>query len=460
MSEAGPDTWTERLRDALGRPYYRRLHDFVGASVPPGGRVLHLGCENGSLLASLSPSLGVGVGPSAAALTPAARAHPDLNFVISDPERPPIAGTFDHIIVTNIVGHMHDVWRFLRTVRDLMHDSSTLVITHYNYLWEPVLWAAEKTRLKRSARLQNWLPVPDLVNLVELANLEPVEAGYRDPVPLGPRAFSETVARLPLGKRLGLASYVKARAGQRRITRHTPKATVVIPTRNEKGNIVPALERLPRLSQPTEVIFVDGNSTDGTVQEIETQVGKHEGLDIKLILQGQGIGKGDAVRKGFAAATGDILLILDADLTVAPEELPKFWTALSEGRGDFINGTRLVYPMEKDAMRIANILGNKIFGLVFSWILGQRITDTLCGTKVLRRIDYERIAAERKKFGDFDPFGDFDLLFGAANIELTIREVPIRYRARTYGVTNIDRWRHGLLLLRMAVIGARKLRFR
>ena len=451
---------TGRVGDALRRPYYRGLHRFIRSKVPPDRRVLHLGCEDGTLLASLRPSLGIGVGPSHERLAAARAENGGLTFICGDPERPPIEGTFDHIIASNVVGYMTDVWAFLRGVRGLMHESSTLLITHYNYLWEPVLWLAERLRLKRSAPLQNWLPVPDLINLVELGSLEPMDSGYRDVLPLGPRALSEIIDRLPVFNRLGLASYVEARPAPDPATANDAIATVVIPTRNERGNIAPALERLPRLSDPTEVIFVDGNSKDGTAAEIERHIGKHEGLDIKLLLQGDGVGKGDAVRKGFSVATGDILMILDADLTVAPEDLPKFWAAILEGRGEFINGTRLVYPMEQDAMRIANIMGNKVFGAVFSWILRQRITDTLCGTKVLRRTNYERIAARRTDFGDFDPFGDFDLLFGAANIGLLIREVPIRYRARTYGVTNIDRWRHGVLLLKMAIIGARKLRFR
>ena len=216
---------------------------------------------------------------------------------------------------------------------------------------------------------------------------------------------------------------------------------------------------MPQLGRHTEVIFVDGHSADGTEEEIRKVIDEHPEIDIKLVVQ-DGIGKGDAVHKGFDLASGDVLMILDADLTVAPEELAKFWLALVEEKGEFINGSRLVYPMEENAMRLANMAGNKLFGLTFSWILDERVTDTLCGTKVLWANDYRRIAAQRRMFGDFDPFGDFDLLFGAANLGLKIREVPVRYRERKYGTTNISRWQHGLLLARMAVIGARRLRFR
>jgi glycosyltransferase involved in cell wall biosynthesis len=300
---------------------------------------------------------------------------------------------------------------------------------------------------------------------VELADMELVKSGYRTPLPVGPatvtRPLNSLLSAVPLVNRLGLISHVTARpkAGAVDPRIADPTCTVVIPARNERGNVRDAVARMPALGRHTEVVFVEGHSSDGTYEEIEAVVAEHPELDLKVVRQ-DGKGKGDAVRKGFELASGDVLMILDADLTVPPEDLTKFWAALVEERGEFINGSRLVYPMEDNAMRLANVAGNKVFSLIFSWILGERVTDTLCGTKVLWARDYQRIAANRKMFGDFDPFGDFDLLFGAAHLGLKIREVPVRYRERTYGTTNIDRWRHGVLLARMAVIGARKLRFR
>ena len=234
--------------------------------------------------------------------------------------------------------------------------------------------------------------------------------------------------------------------------------TVVIPCRNERGNIADAITRMPIFGSHLEIIFVEGNSKDDTVDEIKRVIALHPDKDIKLMIQ-TGKGKGDAVRAGFAVATGDILMILDADLTMPPEDLPKFYDVLASGRAEFANGVRLVYPMERRAMQFLNLCANKAFGLIFSWLLGQPVKDTLCGTKVLRRADYERIAANRSYFGEFDPFGDFDLLFGAAKQSLRIADVPIRYRERTYGTTNIQRWRHGWLLLRMVAFAARKLKF-
>ncbi len=233
--------------------------------------------------------------------------------------------------------------------------------------------------------------------------------------------------------------------------------SVIIPCKNEKGNIENAIKRLPDLGSHMEIIFVDGHSTDGTPDEIERVMRAYPAKDITFLVQ-EGTGKGDAVRKGFEQAQGDILLILDADLTVPPEEMPKFYNAIASGKGEFINGSRLVYPMENEAMRFLNILGNKFFGLAFSWLLSQRIKDTLCGTKVIGCENYRAIAANRHYFGDFDPFGDFDLLFGASKLNLRIVEIPIRYRARQYGETQISRFRHGILLMKMCFFAIRKLK--
>jgi SAM-dependent methyltransferase len=447
------------------RYYYDDLYQLIRRQVTPGSTVLDLGCGDGSLLASLQPSRGVGVDFSFPTLVAARREHPDLEFVCGDVERLPVSGTFDYVIASNVVGYLLDVQGLFLALDAVTHPSSRVIVTYYNFAWEPLLWVAERLRLKTPQPLQSWLSNDGLANLVELTNLELVRSGYRTPLPVGParltRPLNDLLSAVPVVNRSGLISYVTARPKKAEVAPRIsePSCTVVIPARNERGNIREAIDRLPRLGSHTEVIFVEGHSTDGTFEEIEAAIAEHPELDLKVTHQ-DGTGKGDAVRKGFELATGDVLMILDADLTVPPEDLTKFWSALVEERGEFINGTRLVYPLEDNAMRLANVAGNKVFSLIFSWILGERVTDTLCGTKVLWARDYQRIASNRKTFGDFDPFGDFDLLFGAANLGLKIREVPVRYREREYGTTNIDRWRHGLLLARMALIGARKLRFR
>ena len=234
------------------------------------------------------------------------------------------------------------------------------------------------------------------------------------------------------------------------------RLSVIVPARNEAENVAEIFDRVPSMGAGTELFFVEGHSVDATYEAIATEIARRPDVVCQLHRQ-TGVGKGDAVRLGFARATGDVFMILDADLTVPPEDLPRFYEALVEGKGEFVNGVRLIYPMEERAMRFINFLGNKFFSLAFSRVLGQPVKDTLCGTKVLRRADYERIATNRAAFGDFDPFGDFDLLFGAARLNLKIVDLPIRYRERRYGETNIERWRHGALLFRMLGFAATRL---
>jgi glycosyltransferase involved in cell wall biosynthesis len=255
---------------------------------------------------------------------------------------------------------------------------------------------------------------------------------------------------------LAISNFMIARPAPERVTE--PGVSIIIPARNESGNIKAIFDRTPHMGRETELIFVEGHSKDDTYAAIQREIAANPSTS-SLLLRQTGTGKADAVRLGFSKAKGDMLMILDADLTVPPEDLPRFYEALVSGKGEFINGVRLVYPMEKEAMRTANFLGNKFFSLAFSWLLGQPIKDTLCGTKVLWKKDYERIAANRSYFGDFDPFGDYDLIFGAAKLNLKIIDLPIRYRERTYGSTNISRWKHGMLLMRMVAFAARRIKF-
>jgi len=246
-----------------------------------------------------------------------------------------------------------------------------------------------------------------------------------------------------------------------RVTRPSdPSVSIIIAARNEAGNIEPLVRRIPRLAARQEVVFVEGGSSDDTWGAIQRVIAEQVNTTTTIKAYKQtGKGKGDAVRLGFAQASGDILIILDADISVPPEELTRFIDLLRRNACEFANGSRLVYPMEKQAMQFLNLIGNRLFGVAFTFLLGQPVRDTLCGTKALWASDYRRIAAQRSYFGDFDPFGDFDLLFGAARLHLKIRDVPVHYKERVYGSTNISRFRHAVLLLRMTWVAARKLRF-
>ena len=345
----------------------------------------------------------------------------------------------------------------LEGVKKFCTPQTRLILNFYSHLWQLPLTIAQSLNLAAPMLHQNWLTPEDIHNMLRLAGFESIRASNEVlwPLPLGGFADRYLVKLWPF-RELALANFVIARPAPQPVKE--PSVSVVVAARNEAGNIKSIFERLPKMGSRTELVFVEGHSRDNTYETIADEIPLHP-LTPSLLLRQPGIGKADAIRLGFEKASGDILMILDADLTVPPEDLPRFYEAIRAGTGEFINGVRLVYPMEKEAMRTLNFIGNKLFSMAFSWMLGQPIKDTLCGTKVMWKKDYEEIAANRSYFGDFDPFGDFDLIFGAAKLNRKIIDLPIRYRERTYGATNISRWKHGLLLLRMVAFAARRIKF-
>jgi SAM-dependent methyltransferase len=456
-----------RLSGELRGPaaaYHRRLEHIYRFLIPPGLRVLELGCGKGDLLASLEPAEGVGVDFSAAMIEQARRRHQNLKLVVADAQDLPQLGRpFDVIVLSDLLNDVWDVQGLLTGLRCLHHPGTRIVANFYSRLWEVPMKAAELAGFKRPLLKQNWLTVSDVSNLLHLSDFHVVRAWHEvlcpARVPLLAPLCNRFLVRLWGIRHLALTNFMLARPAQvTQEPRRTQRVSVIVPARNEEGNIPAIFARTPEMGGGTELIFVEGHSTDDTFGAVERAIVANPQRTSQLLRQ-MGRGKGDAVRLGFNAAAGDILMILDADLTVPPEDLPRFYEALESGKGEFINGVRLTYPMEDRAMRIANMLGNKFFSLAFSWLLGQPIKDTLCGTKVLRRDAYQAIAANRSYFGDFDPFGDFDLLFGAAKLGLHIVDLPIRYRERTYGRTNIQRWRDGWLLLKMCVFAAGRIKF-
>jgi SAM-dependent methyltransferase len=442
--------------------YHRRLVEVYCSIVAPGLRVLEVGCGRGDLLAALQPAVGVGVDLSQEMITAARACYPSLKFLRGDAHTLELREPFDVVILSDLVNDLWDVEVALKRVEQVTEPGSRLILNFFSLLWEQPLNLARSMGLAKPLLEQNWLTVEDVSNLLGLADLEVTRHWDEVLLPLDLRPLDRLanryLARVWPFTQATLTHFVVARPKPRPAHKARPVVSVVIPARNEAGNIPAIFDRTPKMGGGTELIFVEGHSKDDTYGAISHEIKKHPDRQVQLLKQ-TGRGKGDAVRLGFAHARGDVLMILDADLTVAPEDLPRFLQALCSGKGELINGVRLVYPMEKQAMRFFNLLGNKFFSLAFSWLLGQSIKDTLCGTKVLWAADYRRIAAQRAYFGDFDPFGDFDLLFGAAKLNLKIVDLPIRYRERTYGTTNIQRWRHGLLLLRMVLFAARRIKF-
>ncbi len=444
--------------------FYEEDRSYMRFLVPEGLRVLDLGCGTGSILAALAPSRGVGVDFSSGMIDVARQRHSGYEFHVADIEDPEtlarIDGTFDVIVLSDSIGLLDDCQGALTNLHRFCTPSTRVIIAYYNRMWEPLLGLGEKIGLKMPQAQQNWLSTEDIENILGLADYEVIKREWRQLLPrrlfgLGP-FINRYLASLPVLRRACLRNYVVARPKPKPLS-VPPSATVVIPCRNEQGNVEHAVRRIPRFCEDLEILFVEGHSTDGTLDEIQRVIRTYPSLNIKVLVQ-DGIGKGDAVRKGFAHAHGEVLMILDADLTVPPEDLPKFYRALVDGKGEFINGSRLVYPMEQNAMQFLNLIANRTFSRVFSWLLNQRFTDTLCGTKVLFRRHYQQIVANRSFFGEFDPFGDFDLIFGASKLNLKIAEVPVRYQSRMYGTTQISRFRHGWLLLRMVWFAFRKLK--
>ena len=448
------------------RYYWNDIVNYNNFYINDQQSVLEIGCATGETISKLNGKRKVAIDYSPAMIEVARERHSNVEFHVMEAEHITLEETFDVIVLPNVVGYFSNVIDVFNELKKVSHDETKLIISYYNYLWEPVLKFGEFLGFKKKTPRQNWLSRHDLKNLLYLCGFEEFRSTNRVLLPVNIPLISwfvnRYIAKLPLIQHLCINSYINARRVRMgRTVEEVDKysTTVVIPARNESGNIENAILRLPKFGKHIEIIYVEGNSTDDTWEKIQEIAEKYkDSHDIKFMQQ-DGKGKGDAVRKGYAAATGDILMILDADLTVPPEDLPKFYHALASGKGDFINGSRLVYPMEKGAMRFLNNLGNKFFSVVFSWLLEQTIKDTLCGTKVMFRKDYELLISNRSYFGNFDPFGDYDLLFGAYKLNLKIIDLPIKYRERTYGDTNISRFRHGLLLLRMCMFAAKKIKF-
>ncbi len=368
----------------------------------------------------------------------------------------------DTIVLLGALNRVDDVYTALQGVGETWDPATRLISISYNRIWRPIV-RTMRTITSARAHHENWIPPEEVENFLDQTGFEVIERRkvilLPLPLPLLGAFINRWLSPLPILRHFCVFNIVIARPSVvQRV--ESPSVSVIVAARNEEGNIKALVQRLPRLAERQELIFVEGGSHDDTWGAIQRTIGvtNSSGSMVSAYKQ-SGIGKGDAVRLGFAKATGDILIILDADLSVPPEELPRFIQLLRVNRCEFANGSRLVYPMERQAMQFLNLIGNRLFGIAFSYLLGQSIRDTLCGTKAMWSHDYQRIASQRSHFGDFDPFGDFDLLFGAARLHLRIRDVPVHYQERVYGSTNISRFRHGLMLLRMTAIAARKLRF-
>jgi len=432
--------------------YYGRMKRMLRFIVESEKRVLDLRCETGHLLAALESSYGVGVEISDAMVDVARGFHPELRFVKCDVETLNLDETFDYILFNHIFDTV-DVLRAFETIRRHCTSETQLVIINYNHLWQPLLNFASKIGLRAKFVEPNWVSENDVRGFLKLAGFRPVRKHrlllLPKYVPLLSAFMNGFLARLPGLRGLCLMQVMVARPAAQPKREEDLSVSVVVPCRNEVENVRHVVERIPPMGRHTEILFCDDKSTDGTTDEVRRLQALYPDKDIRLV-EGPGTCKAENVWCGFRAAQGDVLMILDADLTVMPEELPTFLRALATSRGEFVNGSRLVYPMPELAMKFANIIGNKLFGLVFSFLLDQRIKDTLCGTKVLFRKDWLRMGPSLGTWGIKDFWGDYELLFGASKLHLEIIEVPVHYQERIHGVTKMTRvLSNGLRMLRI-----------
>jgi SAM-dependent methyltransferase len=455
------DYWIQK------NPYYhfllKEIIKFNLSGLNP--KILEIGSGTGFLLNSLTANNGTGIDISEKMVEVSQKKYPNLNFIKMDAEKGSVKEKFEYIILSDTIGYLEDIQNVFSTMHNACNKDTRIIINSHNFLWKPILTLSAFLKLKMPNPNLNWLNSYDIKNLLDLSGFEVIKETKHVlcpiKIPVISYIFNKFLAKLPIINKLCLVYIVVARSLQNNDSskKNKPDVSVIIPAQNEKDNIENAIKRMPRLGSHTEIIFIEGCSNDGTYDEIKRVAKKYcSSWDIKYAKQ-DNKGKADAVWKGFHMAQGEILMILDSDLTVMPEDLVKFYDIIATNKGEYIQGTRLVYPMKKEAMRTLNLIVNKIFSLLFSWLLDRPIRDTLCGTKVISNKNWQRLYENRLYFGDFDPFGDFELLFGAYKLNLKFVEIPIRYKARVYGNIEIKRFTHGVLLLKMFFFALKKIKF-
>jgi|SRR3989339_458113 len=436
--------------------YHNTIEYLLKDMVLEESKVLFFNCSNGDLLCNVKPEYGAGVSISPRMAEKAKDKHPEknLHFLCLDIEENEIGEKtkFDYIVLNGTLGELADIQNVLKRISEYCNPDTRIIILQYNPIWEMVLKIGEKLKLKMPEKISNWLSAEDIENFLTITGYQVIRRDFYmlfpKRIPVLSFVLNRLAAKLPVINRFDLMQIVVARLLAPPENQKDLTASVVITCRDEKENIEPLVQRIPDMGKHTEIIFVEGHSTDGTREEIQRVIKKYPEKDIVLLVQ-DGFGQKDAIIKGFDTAKGDFIMLLEADLTTPPEEIKKLWNVYENGYGEYVNGSRLIYRMEKDSMPLINILGNRFFGNIFTAMLGQRFTDTLCGFKAVSKKNYIKIKKVMKLWGDFDPFGDFELIFGAVKNNLKISEVPVKYKPRIYGETKTKPFKHGWQLMRI-----------
>lgn len=431
------------------RYYYSQLKDLHRLYIPKKSKVLEIGCGTGDILKFVEPKNGLGIDVSPEMINTAKERYKDISFRVGDIEKLEIDEKFDYIIMANVIDHLTDVYTALMELKKVSHQDTKIIISSINPLWSIPLHIAEKLDMKTPEGAHNWVGVKNLSEILEICELQVIEQGWRFLMPIKIPKVSNLINslffKIPMIRSFGIIQFfvVKPAAIQNEVK--IMSCSVIVPCYNEEENIKECIERIPEMGIGTEVIVVDDGSTDDTSSVVKKIM--LEKKNVRLISYQKNRGKGYATREGLNASKGEILMILDADMAVPPEDLPKFYELIASGKAEFVNGTRMVYPMEGEAMRDLHIFGNKIFSHIFSYLLGKYVSDTLCGTKVFFRKDYQFMKMKE------DAWPDFDLLFGASKLGLNIKEMPVRYREREAGSSKMKTFTHGFLLLKMCLVG-------
>lgn len=445
------------------RYYYYLIARYFKFVVAPDSRVLDLACGTGDLLAKLKPKFGLGIDISQNVIEEAVTRHPESNlkFVCANVENLnlDLDEKFDYIILNETLGEILDIQKLLKNISKFCSPDTRIIINQYNPIWETILKSGEKIKLKMPELVSNWISMDDIENFIYITGYETIQKYFfilfPIYIPVLSAIFNRFIAKWPVIRRLTLHQMLVARYIFPPMKPEELSCSLILTCRDEKQNIEPLVRHIPKLGGPTEILFVEGHSTDGTREEIERVITKYKDKNIKLFIQ-DGIGQKDAFRKGLEKSTGELIIWLEADMTTPPEDVENLWDAYARRKGEYINGTRLVYKMPKGSMPLINLIGNRLFGNVFTGLLGQRFTDTLCGLKAISRKNWEKIIEQSSFFGNFDPFGDFELIFGSIKNNLKVSEVPVKYFPRNYGETKTHPLKHGWLLFKMYWVAYKK----
>ncbi len=443
---------SKRSRDARRHAVlYRDRIRWLKSLIPEDASVIDLGCGIGTVLSALPQAHKVGIDFSEKMIEKA-KADTSSTYDVDTVGALHHSQKHEYVLLLDTINYVPDVQIALEDIRKkLCEDRTRLVITTFNFLWSPIFKVGEWLHIKTRFPAQNWLSYHALENMLSLAGFEVVEHSGRIlcpvSIPLIAGFFNRFIATLPVFQRLCMIQTIIARPIPLQHPEHS--VTVLSAVRNEKGNVRQIINAMPQFGTKTELLFIEGHSNDGTWEEIQQAILEYNGpLTIRGLKQ-PGRGKGDALHHGIRESTGDVLVIYDGDYTVHPSELPKLYHALVAGKAECVNASRLMYPMRGEAMPALNLLGNKIFSMMFSWLFGQKIVDVLSPVKAFYRSDYPRMTTR------MDPFGDFDVFLGVARQHRKIRETPVHYMERSYGTTKLSPFGHGWLLTKMFFKGAR-----